>query len=51
MMNTSIAATKRVSWTTRELQDDELDSVSGGSERTETVDNNETISIGVNRTE
>jgi hypothetical protein len=51
MMSASNAATKRVSWTMRELQDDELESVSGGSDRTETVNNNETITIGCARTE
>ena len=64
MMNTPIAATKRVSWTMRELQDDELDCVSGGGEAvtfTFTVTNtpsfrgsvasNETITIGGARTE
>jgi hypothetical protein len=63
MMSTSIAATKRVKRTVRELQNDELDCVSGGGEAvtfTLTVTNtsfrggvalNETITIGGARTE
>jgi hypothetical protein len=50
-MSTSTAATKRASWAMRELQDDELESVSGAGDRTETVNNNETITIGGARTE